>query len=138
MASAGPLGALSQGEWVQWNWQPHSEAQTILRHVSDLFSLPNELLLANIGREADPDLLLPRSFHDAVQAGRAWMEQHVEDLRQHVCPHQLDVSLKPDGLAAVAAIADLLASIKGLPAPASVATLLYRYGLARFCAGFPT
>lgn len=102
--------------------------------MEELLGASTDELLANIGRELQADRLLPQSVRDAIQAGRAWFEENFEDLRRRICPHVADVEAKPSAAEAVAALADLLASVHNVPAVASVSVIVYRYGVGSLCA----
>lgn len=104
--------------------------------MSELLEAPLEDLLAEIGREVEPDLLLPRSFREAVAAGRSWLEANWEDLRAAICPRSRSIEAEPTPAQAVAALVDVLAAVRGVPAVASVSVVLYRFGVSSLCDGW--
>ncbi len=101
--------------------------------LDDLLARDVDALLADIGQAAGPTLLAPRSFREAVLTGREWLDRHVEEVRGAVCPHIGELTDRPGAANVVAALVDVLAQVEGIPAVASVAVLIYKYGITRFC-----
>jgi hypothetical protein len=97
---------------------------------------PIEDLIEAIGRSLPYEMLTPRSRQDLVRAGRRWMDENIDRLRVRVCPHREDLDSKARPTDAIAALADLIASLENIPPVVTVATLLYRYGIASLCAGY--
>ena len=98
-----------------------------------LLDVPIDDLLADLGRAVAPDLLGTRAFREAVAAGRAWLAGHTPSIQDRVCPDYERLTSAPRPVDVVAGIADLLASIEGMPSVATLAVLIYRFGLANFC-----
>ena len=61
------------------------------------------------------------------------MDQNLGRLRDRVCPHSTEIDDATNPTAAIAALADLLALLHNVPAVATVATLVYRYGVGSLC-----
>ncbi|QGN49816.1 hypothetical protein GKC29_25315 [Micromonospora sp. WMMC415] len=69
-----------------------------------------------------------------------WLADRQQDLKEHVCPHQMTQTLLADRpgalLMEVATVADVLAAAYGRPTASVVALILVRRGLATFCDGY--
>jgi hypothetical protein len=93
-------------------------------------------LLANLGSDLQVGYFSPTSYRDAVRAGREWMTENTERIRASLCPRLETIDLDSRPPEVVAAIADLIASLKNIPSVATVSVLIYRYGVDSFCRGW--
>lgn len=85
----------------------------------------------------DPDQLSPTDIRRAVDLGKAWMANHLEELRDLVCSHPQVVAVPAlvdaDGSELVGAIADALSTVGHYPPVVVLAVLVTRYGLDKLC-----
>lgn len=101
--------------------------------------LSDEDLLAEVGQSLGKGA----TFTDAIKRGRQVFENLKRELRETICSNSTVIGCykgaKEDSVQAVAAIIDAIAgALHGIP-PATIAILLYRAGLTKYCgAGWPT
>lgn len=100
--------------------------------------LSDEDLLAEVGGSLGKGA----TFTDAIKRGRQVFENLKRELREKVCSNRKVIACykgaKEDSVQAVAAIIDAIAgALHGIP-PATIAILLYRSGLTKYCGtGWP-
>jgi hypothetical protein len=100
--------------------------------------LSDDDLLAEVGQSLGKGA----TFTDAIKRGRHVLENLKRELRDKVCSNSKVIlcykGAKEDGVQAVAAIIDAIAgALHGIP-PATIAILLYRTGLTKYCGtGWP-
>ena len=100
--------------------------------------LSDEDLFAEVGQSLGKGA----TFTDAIKRGRQVFENLKRELREKVCSNSKVISCykgsKEDSVQAVAAIIDAIAgALHGIP-PATIAILLYRTGLGKYCGtGWP-
>ncbi len=100
--------------------------------------LSDEDLFAEVGASLGKGA----TFTDAIKRGRQVFENLKRELREKVCSNSKVIACykgsKEDSVQAVAAIIDAIAgALHGIP-PATIAILLYRSGLTKYCGtGWP-
>jgi hypothetical protein len=100
--------------------------------------LSDDDLLAEVGQSLGKGA----TFTDAITRGRQVFENLKRELRETICSNSKVImcykGAKEDSVQAVAAIIDAIAGLlHGIP-PATIAILLYRAGLTKYCgAGWP-
>jgi hypothetical protein len=97
--------------------------------------LSDEDLFAEVGQSLGKGA----TFTDAIKRGRQVFENLKRELRKKVCSNSKVISCfkgsKEDSVQVVAAIIDAIAgALHGIP-PATIAILLYRTGLTKYCGG---
>jgi hypothetical protein len=100
--------------------------------------LSDEDLFAEVGQSLGKGA----TFTDAIKRGRQVFENLKRELKERVCSNSKVIACykgsKEDSVQAVAAIIDAIAgALHGIP-PATIAILLYRTGLTKYCGtGWP-
>jgi hypothetical protein len=99
-------------------------------------ALSDEELWVRLGREV-VQFAGPADDDRRARVAKAWFETHLEDLRAAICGHsRIEAVRSKEGassLDTLAAVADLVATLKFGISAATVAVLVTRYGLDRLC-----
>ncbi|NGX06099.1 hypothetical protein [Mycobacteroides franklinii] len=105
--------------------------------VDQLLAAPDSELYAALGRAVDKSAADDDS---AENAGEQYFRSNLPKFAQKICADPHVTALRrsyADSTTLVAAIADALSALAGLPAVLSISVLVLRYGLDKLC-GSPT
>lgn len=109
--------------------------------IQSLIKKDTDSLLKIIGYELTENegahRAFPPSIRELIEVGRDYFNKHVKDFQSIICSNESLKSLikesKIESVTLVSAIADLISSVVTGISPFTVATLLYKYGIDRFC-----
>jgi hypothetical protein len=115
-----------------------NDDEVLASEIRRKLALPEDRLLAELGESLGKGA----TFTDSVRRGRQVLENLNRDLQAAVCSNPVVIKCykvsKTDEVGVIAIIANaIIGSIHGI-APVTVAVLLYRMGLAKYCGpGWP-
>ena len=117
---------------------PSDDAASTHAEINAKLALSDDDLLAEVGQSLGKGA----TFTDALKRGRHVFENLKRELKGTVCSNGRVIACykgsKEDTVQAIAAIIDAIAgALHGIP-PATIAILLYRTGLTKYCGtGWP-
>lgn len=117
---------------------PSDDAASVHAEIKAKLLLSDDDLLAEVGQSLGKGA----TFTDALKRGRQVFENLKRELKEKVCFNRKVIACykgsKEDSVQAIAAIIDAIAgALHGIP-PATIAILLYRTGLTKYCGtGWP-
>ena len=110
-----------------------------IESLGSCVSATDDELFVAVGQWLIPDShhLSPSDVRRSVDLGRAWLANHLDELRDALCsdPGVLGarVAATADGSELVAAVIDVLSGVGHFPPVAVLGVLIVRYGLDKLC-----
>lgn len=112
--------------------------ESLLKSIESTLDMDTDSILMSLGKDAvdSTHQILPRSILDYVAAGKAFLECHLNEIRNLLCGNALiaDLATKnSDERTLAIAVADLLLAAKSLLPIAQISVLMARIGISRLC-----